>query len=218
MTLGVAVAFALYYNHTFCCLLLYHNTMSPVLHRRMTWRECLCANFASSILTQAPVLPSPRGAPQADQNQPQPLPYKAHKGAQTFALGGRGTIGAPWLDPPPPYTPPASATCCMCGATVTPRHYTRECPQLDFFRIAIHAQLALAISDFVPRWSINCVTLSGIQIFYGNSSFGISVGPAALAGPMVYPCANLGFTGEATPADEKLCSVGVSRTMCCVIH
>ena len=110
------------------------------------------------------------------------------------------------------YTPPASATCCMCGATVTPRHYTRECPLLDFFRIAVHTQLALAISDFVPRWSINCVTLSGIQIFYGNSLFGISVGPAALAGPMAYPYANLGVTGEVTPANEKLLlSRGITR-------
>ena len=83
------------------------------------------------------------------------------------------------------YTPPASATCGMSGATVTPCHYTRECPLLDFFRIAIHTELALAISDFVPRWSVNCVTLSGIQIFYGNSLFGISVGPATVAGPMV---------------------------------
>ena len=51
---------------------------------------------------------------------------------------------------------------------------------------------------------VNCVTLSGIMIFYGNSLFGITVGPAALAGPLAYPCANLGFTGEGTPADEKL--------------
>ena len=110
------------------------------------------------------------------------------------------------------YTPPTSATCCMCGATVTPHHYTRECRLLDFFRIAIHTQLALAISDFVPRWSVNCVTLSGIQIFYGNSLFGISVGPAALAGPMVNLCANMGFTGEVTPADEKLLlSRGITR-------
>ena len=109
--------------------------------------------------------------------------------------------------------PPASAICCMCGATVTLRHYTRECPLLDFFRIAIHTQLALAISDFVPRWSVNRVTLPGILIFYGNSLFGITVGPAALAGPLAYPCANLGFTGEVTPADEKLLlSRGITRS------
>ena len=102
------------------------------------------------------------------------------------------------------YSPPTVAACCMCGATVTPRHYTRDCPLVDFFRIAIHAQLAMAISDLVPRWSVNCVTLSGVEVFYGNSLFGISVGPAALSGPMVYPCANIGFTGEITPVDEKL--------------
>ena len=100
----------------------------------------------------------------------------------------------------------------MCGATVTPRHYTRDCPLLHFFRIAIHAQLAMAISELVPRWSVNCVTLSGVQVFYGNSLFGIRVGPAALSGPMAYPCANIGFTGEITPADEKLLlSRGVTR-------
>ena len=49
------------------------------------------------------------------------------------------------------YAPPAFTTYCMCGATITPRHYTRECPLLDFFRIAIHTQLDVAISDFVPR-------------------------------------------------------------------
>ena len=102
------------------------------------------------------------------------------------------------------YNPPAVTTCCMCGATVTPRHYTRDCPLLDLFRIAIHAQLAMAISQLVPRWSVNRVTLSGAQVFYGNSLFGIRVGPAALSGPMAYPCANIGFTGEITPADEKL--------------
>ena len=101
----------------------------------------------------------------------------------------------------------------MCGATVTPRHYTRECPLLDFFRIAIHTQVALAISEFVPRWFVDCVTLSGILIFYGNSLFGIIVGPAALAGPLAYPCAKLGFTGEVTPADEKLLlSRGITRS------
>ena len=69
------------------------------------------------------------------------------------------------------YNPPASTTCCMCGSTVTPRRHTRECPLLDFFlfRIAIHTQLALAISNFVPRWSVNCVTPSGILVFYGKS-------------------------------------------------
>ena len=102
------------------------------------------------------------------------------------------------------YAPPASATCCMCGATITPRHYARECPLLDFFQIAIHTWLALAISDFVPRWSVNRVSPLGMIIFYGNSLFGIIVGPAAFTGPLAYPCANLGFTGEVTPADEKL--------------
>ena len=37
------------------------------------------------------------------------------------------------------YTPPTVANCCMCGASVTPRHYTPDCPLPDFFRIAIHA-------------------------------------------------------------------------------
>ena len=36
------------------------------------------------------------------------------------------------------YVPPAFTTCCICGAIVTPRHYTRDCPLLDFFRITIH--------------------------------------------------------------------------------
>ena len=35
------------------------------------------------------------------------------------------------------YKPHKLATCCMCGATVTPRHYTPDCPLLDFFRVAI---------------------------------------------------------------------------------
>ena len=102
------------------------------------------------------------------------------------------------------YNPLAVTTRCMCGATVTPRHYTPDCPLLDFFRIAIHAQLAMAVSHLVPRSSVNCVTLSGTQVFYGYSLFGISVGPVALSCPMAYPCANIGFTGEITPADEKL--------------
>ena len=64
----------------------------------------------------------------------------------------------------------------------------------------------------MPRWSVNCVTLSGFLIFHGNSLFGITVGPAALAGPLAYPCANLGFSGEVTPADEKLLlSRGITR-------
>ena len=110
------------------------------------------------------------------------------------------------------YNPPAVTTCCTCGATVTPRHYTRDCPLLDFFRIAIHVQLAMANSDLVPRWSANCITLFGVQVFFRNSLFGISVGPAALSGPMAYPCANIGFIGEITPADEKvLLTRGVTR-------
>ena len=111
------------------------------------------------------------------------------------------------------HTPSASATCCMCGATVMPCHHTRECALLDLFRIAIHTQVALAISGLVPCWSVNCVTLSGIQIFCGNSLFGISVGPAALTVPLAYPCANLAFTDEVTPADEKLLlNRGITRS------
>ena len=49
-------------------------------------------------------------------------------------------------------------------------------------------------------------------MFYRNSLFGITVGPAAFAGPLAYPCANLGFTGEVPPADEKLLlSRGITR-------
>ena len=78
----------------------------------------------------------------------------------------------------------------------------------------MHAQLALTISDFVPRWSINCVSPSGILIFYGNSLFGIAVGPSAMAGPLAYPnAANLGFTGEVAPTDENCCSVKVSHVV-----
>ena len=70
---------------------------------------------------------------------------------------------------------------------MTPHHYTPDCPLLDFFRVAMHAELALAISDFAPRWSLNCVLPSGILIFYENSLFGIAIGPSALAGSLVYP-------------------------------
>ena len=81
-----------------------------------------------------------------------------------------------------------------------------------YLRIAIHTQLALAISDFVPRWYVKCVSPSRILIFYGKSLFGITVGPAAFTGPLAYPCASLGFTGEVTPADEKLLlSRGITR-------
>ena len=100
----------------------------------------------------------------------------------------------------------------MCGAQSPHATILESAHFLDFFRIAIHTQLALAISDFVPRWSVNCVTLSGILIFYGSSLFGITVGPAAVLGPLAYPSANLGFTGEVTPADEKLLlSRGITR-------
>ena len=110
------------------------------------------------------------------------------------------------------YKPRKLATCYMCGPTVTPRYYTRDCP-LDFFRVAMHAQLALAVPDFVLCWSINCVSPACILIFYGNSLFGIVIGPSAIAGPLAYPNANLGLPVRLHLQMRGCCSVEVSHVV-----